>query len=192
MKALTPTGQAWGNIVLQDSLFQKYGSCDSGPSVQYGPSSNSRCERRELSLVYFAREPFTRLLGSYRDKIERLKGRQFYYESVTQNILRTKYPKAYLPLWGTGWNHGKCNNLTVTFENVLEYIISEQITGYDPDYIPDYKNCNVKKLVSPILSKIDANGFRKTVNDMHFVPQTLLCRVCGHKDSLQNVICRET
>lgn len=178
MKELNPTNQEWGDITLQDNLFQKFGPCDSGDFT---------CDRKELSLVYFARDPFTRLLGSYRDKIERLEGRQFFYTTVTQVILRAKYPKAHLPFWGTSWYHGKCNNLTVTFENVVEYITFEQITGFDPDYIPDYENCNIKKLVSPVVSPRFLNGYSKRLSDVHFLPQAELCRICGHKDSLPNV-----
>lgn len=143
---------------------------------------------RQLSIkeIFFTREPFSRFVGSFRDKIERLDGRQYYYETVTLPILQQKYPSADLPKYGWDWDFGKTSNLTMTFQNFIEYIVGDHLTGYDAQFKPDciqvINNCsNSDQLV---LSKNkDFTGKRRSyVFDIHFDRQVAVCGVCRYKD----------
>jgi len=69
--------------------------------------SSARLNHKQYEEIFFTREPFSRFVGCYRDKIERLVGRQYYYATVIIPILQIKYPSAYLPIRGEHWNHGK-------------------------------------------------------------------------------------
>jgi len=64
--------------------------------------------------IFFTRDPFSRFVASYRDKIERIEGRQFFYDKITRPLLQVKYPNSLTPKYGWSWNSGTFSNLTMT------------------------------------------------------------------------------
>ena len=86
----------------------------------------------EIEKTFFTREPLSRLVGSYRDKIVRTEGREYYYEIFTKQILSTKYPNSAIPKNGVDWKDGKSTNLTMSFQNVVEFLLGEKLSGFNP------------------------------------------------------------
>ena len=173
-----------------------------GRQAFYRVLSMAKARHKEYSEIFFTREPFSRFVGSYRDKIERLTGRQYYYDRVTRPILQLKYPNTYLPLLGEDWNHGATSNLKMSFQNFVEYHVGDPISGYDVnmgpisfdtmnfgDLVPNctsYDQCG-DKIVPPSRKKLgedftEKNFTRKTaVFDIHFDRQVGVCGVCRYK-----------
>lgn len=90
-----------------------------------------------------ARHPFKRLLSAYRDKIERVKGRLYYYNKYSTKIL-TRYRK-----WD-GVGVGRQRKLkdtdpsvkVPTFEEFVRYVLSTEPRKWDEHWRPMYLDCN--------------------------------------------------
>ena len=91
----------------------------------------------QVQQTFFTREPLSRLVGSYRDKIVRTEGREYYYEVFTKKILQTKYPRSAIPKNGVDWKDGEKMKLTLSFQNVVEFIVGEKLTGFNPTFTAD-------------------------------------------------------
>ena len=104
----------------------------------YELSKNWKLELSEkynsLKKTFFTREPLSRLVGSFRDKIQRLQGRDYFYEEITMKILALKYPNSRIPKNPMEWNFGIESNLTLTFQNLVEYLLGEELTGFDEKF----------------------------------------------------------
>ena len=49
-------------------------------------------------------------------------------------ILALKYPNSRIPKNPMEWNFGIESNLTLTFQNLVEYLLGEELTGFDEKF----------------------------------------------------------
>ena len=77
---------------------------------------------KQLPVLAIVREPLVRFLASYKDKIQRTSGRQFYYNTITARILDAKYPNSAIPSSQHEWEMTKTKTgLVLTFQNMIEH-----------------------------------------------------------------------
>ena len=81
-----------------------------------------RGSARSFPLVTLVREPLVRFVASYKDKIERYGGEEYYYKLITAKILGTKYPRSMLPSSQTEWFEKRDElGLKLSFLNMVEW-----------------------------------------------------------------------
>jgi len=136
-----------------------------------------------LEETLFTREPFTRLAGSYRDKITR-NNRKFYYTLITKKILHLKYPNSSIPNDLVEWGFGIASNLTLSFQNFVEYMVGDRMTGTDPHYRAKEWKLYHGWESSPYIGRTfgpDDLVQPSYISDVHFDKQSRICGVCSTK-----------
>lgn len=91
------------------------------------------------------RHPFKRLLSAYRDKIERVKGRHYYYNKYSTKIIARfrKYQTA-SPEWRRPKDTTlKNSSLKIpTFHEFVRYVLSTELKKLDEHWRPIFLDCN--------------------------------------------------
>ena len=97
-----------------------------------------RLQNSNLTSVLFTRDPLTRLVSAWKDKIDRVYGHEYYYNHFTKNILAMFHPKTPIP---STQKEAFDQGLTVTFKEFITWI-SRGFHQADQHWTPITKACN--------------------------------------------------
>ena len=59
--------------------------------------NNFKFENSSLTSIVFARDPMSRLVSAWKDKIDRIYGHAYYYKHFTRRILSLLHPNVLIP-----------------------------------------------------------------------------------------------
>ena len=111
-----------------------------------------RLQNSNLTSILFTRDPLTRLVSAWKDKIDRVYGHEYYYNHFTKNILAMFHPKTPIPsIQKEAFDEG----LTVTFKEFITWI------RWDSIFIPKFcKIFEFLKTCSVILLRVKNESIR--------------------------------
>jgi len=105
-----------------------------------------RLQNSNLTSIIFARDPMSRLVSAWKDKIDRIYGHAYYYNHFTKNILAMFNPKTPIP---STQKKAFDQGLTVTFKEFITWI-SRGFHHADEHWTPITQACNGYFLVIPV------------------------------------------
>jgi len=139
-------------------------------------------KNRHLKMVV-ARHPFERLVSAYRDKIERVRGREYYHKKYARKIIEAFRPKPCVPnnvknplkkisreeilsqfVHGILWskklrekfdNPNAFTNLVPTFQEFVRYILSVDPRIHDQHWRPIYLDCHPCRTKFDLILKVE-------------------------------------
>lgn len=122
--------------------------------------------------MVIVRHPFKRLLSAYRDKIERVKGRLFYYNKYSTKII-SKFRKP--SPQGTAVRKSKNTNLALkvpTFEEFVRYVLSTDARKLDEHWRPMFLDCNPCHHMFDFILKVETldRDKQKVFQQLQLVP----------------------
>ena len=131
-----PTSVSLSDLLSGDQRFS--GSCS---NVKKG--CLVRLSTKDLSSgaksVIFTREPMSRLVSAWKDKINRTEGRDFFYQKYSKEIIRSAYhvrpPKDAA--------HAVQQGLTISFKTFVQWLIKGQNVQLDEHWAPATSICSV-------------------------------------------------
>ena len=97
-----------------------------------------RLQNSNLTSILFARDPMSRLVSAWKDKIDRIYGHAYYYNHFTKNILAMFHPKTPIP---STQKKAFDLGLTVSFKEFITWI-SRGFHQADEHWTPITKACN--------------------------------------------------
>jgi len=96
-------------------------------------------ENSSLTSIVFARDPMSRLVSAWKDKIDRIYGHQYYFNKFTKNILKIFHPD--LPILETQKEAADLG-LKVSFKQFVTWISRGNYKA-DSHWTPITQACNV-------------------------------------------------